>query len=138
MRRYNEAEGGINLLKMRLVELRKKRKLTQKELADKLGIARTTYSGYENGNREPDFDTVQKLADFFGVSIDYLVGRVNNQKEILSDKERRMYGAVGNMSIEELKSLFEFEEAEEEDIKEIIKEIEKIKIMRRHIKRSGI
>ena len=68
----------------RLESLRKDRKLTQKQIADMLGIARTTYSGYENGTREPDHEILQKIADFFEVSIDYLLGRTNNP---LTEKE---------------------------------------------------
>ncbi|GCL71752.1 XRE family transcriptional regulator [Paenibacillus naphthalenovorans] len=58
----------------RLSKLREKSGLTQKELANRLGIARTTYSGYESGKREPDHQTLQKIADFFDVSTDYLLG----------------------------------------------------------------
>jgi transcriptional regulator with XRE-family HTH domain len=63
-----------NLLPKRLIELRKRKKLTQLEIAKKLGIARTTYSGYENGSREPDLKILQKVATFYDVSLDYLIG----------------------------------------------------------------
>lgn len=59
----------------RLVSLRKAAKLTQQQLADQLGITRGTLSMYEIGKREPDFATTQKIADFFGVSIDWLLGK---------------------------------------------------------------
>lgn len=49
--------------------------LTQADIAQKLGIAKSTISMYENGNREPDFETLEKIADFFNVDIDYLLGR---------------------------------------------------------------
>lgn len=48
---------------------------TQSEMAEKLGISKSTISMYENGNREPDFETLEKIADFFNVDIDYLLGR---------------------------------------------------------------
>lgn len=63
------------MLGERLKVLRQNKKLTQKELADRLGIARTTYSGYENETREPDHETLQKIADFHSVSVDSLLGR---------------------------------------------------------------
>ncbi len=44
-------------------------------MAKQLGIARTTYAMYEQGNREPDYNTLIKLATFFEVSIDYLLGK---------------------------------------------------------------
>ena len=53
----------------RLHTLRKERKLRQEDMAKQLGIARTTYAMYEQGNREPDYNTLIKLATFFEVSI---------------------------------------------------------------------
>ncbi|PGW70169.1 transcriptional regulator [Bacillus cereus] len=58
----------------RLHTLRKEKKLRQEDMAKQLGIARTTYAMYEQGNREPDYNTLIKLASFFEVSIDYLLG----------------------------------------------------------------
>lgn len=63
----------MNAQKLKI--LRKEKKVTQSELADILGIARTTYANYEQGTREPDNTTLNKLADFFEVSTDYLLGR---------------------------------------------------------------
>lgn len=62
----------------RLKELRLKKKLLQKDIADYLGVNRTTYVKYETGASQPDNDTLSRLADFFGVSVDYLLGRENN------------------------------------------------------------
>lgn len=59
----------------RLTSLRKERKLLQADVANK--VARATYGAYEQGSRQPDFETLKKLADFFGVSLDYLLGRTN-------------------------------------------------------------
>ncbi|MDR4943067.1 helix-turn-helix transcriptional regulator [Bacillus wiedmannii] len=64
----------------RLLTLRKERKLRQEDMAKQLGIARTTYAMYEQGNREPDYDTLIKLATFFEVSIDYLLGTTEIRK----------------------------------------------------------
>ena len=60
---------------MRLKELRTARKLYQKELADLLQIDRTTYAKYETGDSEPPLASLIALADFFGVSLDYIAGR---------------------------------------------------------------
>lgn len=60
---------------MRIRELRKRKKLTQKDLGDIIGAAESTVSLYETGRRTPDLDTLSRLADFFGVSVDYLLGR---------------------------------------------------------------
>lgn len=48
---------------------------TQAEMADRLGMSRSGYANIEAGKREPDFSTLFKLADYFGVSLDYLLGR---------------------------------------------------------------
>lgn len=53
-------------------------------------MARTTFSGYENGTREPDHQTLQKFADYFDVSIDYLLGRTDDKKTILDDQSRSL------------------------------------------------
>lgn len=61
----------------KIVELRQKRGLTQNMLARKTGIKRAAISHYELGRREPDFETLALLADFFHVSIDFLLGRAD-------------------------------------------------------------
>src|SRR4030042_1947655 len=59
----------------RLRELRAQRKLRQKDLAAKLGVAQTTVANYEQGSRFPGEATLERIADFFDVSMDYLLGR---------------------------------------------------------------
>lgn len=60
---------------MELKKLREFEKLSQKEIAKRLNLPYTTYRNYEIGRNEPTIDTLCKLADFYGVSLDYLVGR---------------------------------------------------------------
>ncbi|MDB5054998.1 MAG: Xre family transcriptional regulator [Bacilli bacterium] len=59
----------------RLVYFRDKVGLTQEELSKRLGMARTTYQGYENGKREPDLNTLEKIAKFYDITVDDLLGR---------------------------------------------------------------
>lgn len=59
----------------RIALLRKERNLSQNVAAKKLNISSSTLSMYETGNREPNNEILSKLADFFGVSADYLLGR---------------------------------------------------------------
>lgn len=61
----------------RLTSLRKEKELSQYELADLLGYSRGQIGNYEQGTREPDHSTLEKIADFFNVSIDYLLGKSN-------------------------------------------------------------
>ncbi|GGE04367.1 hypothetical protein GCM10011571_01690 [Marinithermofilum abyssi] len=58
----------------RLSQLRKRSNLTQEQLAKELGISRGSLSMYEIGKREPDFLTLQKVAHFFSVTSDFLIG----------------------------------------------------------------
>lgn len=62
-------------IKHRLVELRKKQgpHVKQEDVAKALGIARSTYGAYEQGKREPDHATLIKIADYYNVTIDYLL-----------------------------------------------------------------
>lgn len=64
---------------MRLRELRKKRKITQLKLAMDLGLNQNAISRYETGEREADYKTLIALADYFGVSIDYLLERTDDE-----------------------------------------------------------
>lgn len=58
-----------------LIDLRKQLGLTQKQVAEKLGITQPSYIRYEIGNSEPTLENLVKLADIFEVSVDYLLGR---------------------------------------------------------------
>lgn len=60
---------------LRMKELRKERKMTQQELADAFSVRVRTYQGYEYGDSYPEVAKLIALADYFDVSLDYLVGR---------------------------------------------------------------
>ncbi|NQD68451.1 helix-turn-helix transcriptional regulator [Bacillus haikouensis] len=113
------------MLKNKLIELRKAKKLRQEDIAKILGIARTTYAMYEQGNREPDFDTLNKIADYFEVTIDHLLGReekVKSKEDSLEEVNKlvKEYGIeqFGFFDIEKWKDL------SKEDIEEIKKHFE--------------
>ena len=63
---------------MRIKELRKRRNITQLKLAMDLHTTQNTISRYESGEREPGISELVKLADYFGVSVDYLLERTDN------------------------------------------------------------
>ena len=64
--------------------LREKKQITQQQLADKLKISRSTIGMYENGSREPDFETLELIADFFNINMDRLIGNLNpNMKRMI-------------------------------------------------------
>lgn len=69
------------MIAARITELRKKTGKTQGEISKILGIPRSTYSNYELGNREPDAEVFKKISDYYGVSIDYLMGNENTTND---------------------------------------------------------
>ncbi len=64
----------------RVKELRKKMGLNQQALANLLGVDQRTYSRYERGEHDMSPETLIALADFYGVTIDYLLGRTDEPK----------------------------------------------------------
>lgn len=65
----------MTLFAGRLRELRSQRGLTQSELANRIGVNKQTISQYERGVREPNFETLDALCDYFNVSSDYILGK---------------------------------------------------------------
>ena len=68
-------------MKFRLKELRKSRNISQLKLALDLNMNQNTISRYENLEREADYETLIRFADYFDVSLDYLLGRVDEDKK---------------------------------------------------------
>lgn len=120
------------MLAQRLKELRFEHKITQQEMASKLGISRSTLAGYESENKQPSYDILLKISNVFNISTDYLLGSSNNtlsdsniesSSVIISDEdllsspeEKRLlkaYRALGDDSkIIALSKLLEMERAE--------------------------
>ncbi|MGL4875142.1 MAG: helix-turn-helix domain-containing protein [Clostridium sp.] len=95
-----------------LKKLRKEKKLTQKQLGDLLFIDDTSISKYENAKAMPENELLQKIADFFEVSIDYLLGRTEdkNNSVIQGDYNGKnisieIKGKTVNLSAEEIQEL---------------------------------
>lgn len=72
---------------IRIRELRKKCGITMKELGEKIGVAESTISQYETGKRQPDYETLLKLGEYFGVTVDFLLGA---EKAPTSEGERNV------------------------------------------------
>ncbi|MCJ7988914.1 helix-turn-helix domain-containing protein [Priestia sp. OVS21] len=100
----------------RLLELRKDKNKTQEDMSKILGVHRGTYANYEKGNRQPDFDMTKKIADYFDVTVDYLIGRTNDpQGDSLKDDEKVLDGFWG----------YDLTGLSEEEIQELKKQIRK-------------
>jgi transcriptional regulator with XRE-family HTH domain len=104
----------------RLKALRSEKKLSQQSMGDLLGITRQAYAKYENNESEPDIATINKLAAFFNVSTDYLLGisesrnkltdtnenEDKNFKEFINDPDlQRWYKDLPRSGEEDLKKL---------------------------------
>ena len=63
----------------RLLALRSERNLSQRGLVQEMGLALNTYVRYERGEREPTASVLVQIADFYGVTLDYLVGRAEER-----------------------------------------------------------
>ena len=66
---------------IRLLDLRERRKLSRQKVADDLNITRASLEYYEKGKRTPDVNTIVQIADYFGVSVDYLLGRTKSETQ---------------------------------------------------------
>lgn len=102
----------------RLKRLRMEKGITQKELADRLHISRSTIAGYESLGKEPDGEKLCAMADFFGVSVDYLLG-VTDSRELTSPApaaaqrpvEAAIAGELGSLSDRQLDRLLGYIQA---------------------------
>lgn len=99
---------------LRKIRLEDNRKLTQKDIADFLGIERTTYGKYETGSSEPNFETICKLADFFNVSIEYLMNYTNAKKKLTPEEvselpeAKKLESVMKEMSPEQRQHMVEY------------------------------
>lgn len=108
------------MFKEMLRYLRNRENLSQSELADRLGVSKSTISMYEVGKREPDFETLETIADFFNVDINFLLGKAGSEnstyyiheetaqvaQEIFENKElRALFDVQKDMSPDDLRAL---------------------------------
>lgn len=92
---------------MNLEKFRKERKLTQEEASRLLGMQKQTYQNYELRKRQPDIDTLCKLADFYHCSLDELVGRKThlvNLEAIKPTKARLIEQILSMDDLQELRA----------------------------------
>ncbi len=97
----------------RIKELRIQRGIMQKDLSEFLNVAQNTVSYWEKGTYQPDNETLAKLADYFGVTTDYLIGRTDTPDSSYLDSELSeidfaLYGEVKDLTEEEKEKILEF------------------------------
>lgn len=91
---------------MRLKELRKQKGLTQEEFGNIIHVNKMTYNGYENENREPSIEILCKIADYYNVSLDYLVEReYTNEIGYLTDNQKNVVFVLKQLNEKHLNEL---------------------------------
>ena len=89
---------------MKFKELRKNKGATQEEVAKMLNVVKSTYNGYENGNSEPTIATLCKLADYYGVSLDYLCDHKSLALELppLDENQKQLIKVITQLNRDNL------------------------------------
>lgn len=103
--------------------LRKQHSLSQKEIGNIFHASQNTVSQWENGTRKPSYDIIQEIADYFDVSVDYLLGRQEQLPE-LNSKDKREIQEILDDTEQQLLSqdglMFDGSPATDEDVQKII------------------
>lgn len=119
--------------------LRNRDHLSQSELADKLGVAKSTISMYEVGKREPDFETLEAIADLFNVDMNFLLGKSGSENDnyyYLNEETRQI--AQDAFENPELRSLFHVaRDIDPEELRAHIKFMKKLKARERKTDDEG-
>ncbi|MBD7912022.1 MULTISPECIES: helix-turn-helix domain-containing protein [Clostridium] len=104
----------------RLKELRKENNMTQSDLGKILGVGKTTISMYENGNSTPNDEIKIKIANYFNISLDYLLGKseIRNYNNTIKPMDK-INKLVKENNINTLAAHFEGEEFTEDDLEDI-------------------
>lgn len=106
----------------RLKKLRKEAGLTQQQVAKKLRVGQNSYSNWEKGIRTPIFPTIEKLAELFNVSTDYLTGKTDIKETNENESIETAANILFRTATKDLKLTSEQEEQLKNDINEFIKQ----------------
>lgn len=101
----------MSVFSERILQLRKTAGLSQSKAAKKIGLPTSTIAHYEVGDRSPNIDALQLLADFYGVSIDYLLGREEDYKPRLTPGQQLLFQASANATEDEIRLVIKLLEA---------------------------
>lgn len=90
--------------------LRSEKKMSQQELANALGISKSSINMYERGDRQPNLNVLEKIADYFNVDIDYLLGRTAKTNKIIKPHILAAHFDGDEYTEEELNEIKQFAE----------------------------
>lgn len=98
------------MLRLRLKELREREGISQYKLAARLGVAQSTVGMWENGKNKPEYATLTAIADYFQVSVDYLLGRegVADTDKALAGTDFALYGETKDLTEEEKQDILAY------------------------------
>lgn len=101
----------------KIKKLREEKRLTQQELAEEMGLAQSTIAMIESGKKEGSTKTLKKLADFFNISIDYLLSEDEEQDKINEYEEQNkiFFSKFGKLSIKDRNKIIKMMELFEEE-----------------------
>ncbi|CBZ49414.1 DNA-binding transcriptional regulator, XRE-family HTH domain [Streptococcus henryi] len=105
----------------RLKKLRKEAGLTQQQVAKKLRVGQNSYSNWEKGIRTPIFPTIEKLAELFNVSTDYLTGKTDIKEKNENNSIETTANVLFRTTVKDLNLTPEQEEQLKKDLNEFIK-----------------
>ncbi len=88
--------------------LRREKNMSQQELADALGISKSAINMYERGERQPKFEILEQIADYFNVDMDYLLGRTSKTTKIINPNTLAAHFDGDEYTAEELDKIREF------------------------------
>lgn len=86
----------------RLRQLRQEKDMYQKDLAKVIGVSESAISAYEKGIREPQYSKLKELADYFSVSVDYLIGA----SDVKDGYSQFLFPILKDVNIDELKKIY--------------------------------
>jgi transcriptional regulator with XRE-family HTH domain len=92
----------LDTLGSRIKYLRERHNISQIEFAKKIGVSNAVLSRYESGDRKPDYDILNKIADYFGVSVDFLLGRTDNPDPLRkkNDDEKEFHAFINDPDLQ--------------------------------------
>lgn len=88
--------------------LRSEKNMSQLELADALGISKSAINMYERGERQPKFEILEQIADYFNVDMDYLLGRTSKTTKVINPNTLAAHFDGDEYTAEELDKIREF------------------------------
>jgi len=108
----------------RLKFLREELGLKQIELSEKLNMSNSTYNNYEIGIRTPDIETIKIIANFFDVSVDYIVGNTNQRKNIIYTTKNELKNSIIEKNIKKAIIIDGIDDPDDVDTEKVKKAIE--------------